>query len=133
MTVTVVGAAAPRRRVQGRHTVLVIGGELDAASWATVLDALRAAIADGANGVVLDIAAVQRCDREALLGLIRVRGRDSARRSCIIDVVGARWAQFVTALTEDPPRQVETTRAMIRELRRPYMIDTTPRPEPARW
>ncbi|HEY2190821.1 MAG TPA: STAS domain-containing protein [Actinomycetospora sp.] len=124
MTVTIVGAPAPRRRVEGRHTVLVVGGELDAASLPELRRALRAAVDEGATGVVLDIAAVQRCDREGLLELARLRGRDAVCRACIVDVVGARWTQFVSVLSADPPLLLETTRALIRELRRPHVVET---------
>ena len=126
MTVTIVGAPAPRRPVQGRHTVLVLGGDLDTASLPKVWAALRAAVDAGAAGVVLDVAAVQRCDREGLLALAQVRGRDAVRRSCIVDVVGVRWMQFLAVLAADTPRDVETTRALIRELRRPNVVEIAP-------
>lgn len=106
-----------------RKTIFVLGGAVDG----TAIPALRARTESearaGSTRVVLDIRAVVSCDRAGLLGLARLRGRLDAQPECVVDVVGARWPQFVDVLAREAVEGLDTLQGMIRELRRPLMID----------
>jgi hypothetical protein len=78
--------------------------------------------------IVLDMSPLVACDRGALLALARLRGRLDERPECVLDVVGARWSQFEAVLADEPVQNLDAIRAVIRELRRPIMLDPcTPR------
>lgn len=131
-SLTVVSTPAPTWPGGGRRTVLVLGGVLDQRSLPGLRARLHSAAAAGADEVVLDMAALVSCDRTGLLAVARVRGRLVERPSCVVDVVGAQWSQFVRVLSSEPLRELDGLRAVIRELRRPSMVGPyLRRPEPA--
>lgn len=129
---TVVSTAAPTWPGGGRRTVLVISGVLNQRSLPGLLARLHSEAADGADEVVLDLAALVSCDRAALIAITRVRGRLADRPGCVVDVVGARPSQFVHVLSTEPLRDLEGLRTVIRELCRPSIVEPyLPRAEPA--
>lgn len=112
----------------GRRRVLVLGGYLDGESLPGLWAQVRAEAHRDVARVVLDISALLACDRDTLIELARRRGRLEDRRDCILDVVGARWSQFASVLAQEPVQNLDVIRAVIRELRRPIMLDLyTPR------
>lgn len=116
---------------QGRRTIFVVGGLVDHATVRALRRRAEGEAAVGSTRVVLDIRAVVSCSRAGLVGLVRLRGRLEARPECVVDVVGARWPQFDGVLTHgavDDPGDVadvgvEALQSMVRELRRPLVLD----------
>jgi hypothetical protein len=114
----------------GRRTIFVVGGVVDRATVRALRRQAEGEAAEDVSRIVLDIRAVVSCSRAGLVGLARIRGRLDARPECVVDVVGARWPQFDGALAggvsraeADDEVDVETLRAMVRELRRPLVLD----------
>ena len=107
----------------GRKTIFVLGGAVDGAAIVSLRDRAEAEALDGVDRVVLDVRAVVACDREGLVGLSRLRGRSGSHPDCVVDVVGARWAQFVDALGREGHEGLDGLQTVIRELRRPLTID----------
>jgi hypothetical protein len=121
----------------GRRTIFVVGGAVDHATVRALRRRAENEAAEGTIRVVLDIRAVGSCSRAGLVGLARLRGRLEARPECVVDVVGARWAQFDGALTgeaadadADDDADAEALRGMVRELRRPLVLDPYRAPSP---
>jgi len=106
-----------------RKTIFVLGGAVDGAAIPSLRSRAESEAAEGSTRVVLDVRAIVSCDRAGLLGLARLRGRLDAYPECVVDVVGARWPQFVDVLAREAVEGVDTLQGMIRELRRPLMID----------
>src|SRR4051812_46565987 len=77
-----------------RKTIFVVGGSVDGAAIPSLWERAAAEARAGATRVVMDIRAVVSCDRGAILGLARLRGRLDTDPECVVDVVGARWTQF---------------------------------------
>jgi len=88
-----------------------------------LLAQVRAEASTDVARVVLDISALVTCDRETLVELARRRGRLEGRPGCVLDVIGARWSQFVEVLAGEPVENLDAIRRVIRELRRPIMLD----------
>jgi hypothetical protein len=113
----------------GRRTIFVVGGVVDRATVRALRRQAEGEAAEGITRVVLDIRAVVSCSRAGLVGLARVRGRLDERPECVVDVVGARWTQFDGALdgqdvdVAPDETDVEALRDMVRELRRPLVLD----------
>ena len=113
----------------GRRTIFVVGGVVDRATVRALRRQAEGEAAEGITRVVLDIRAVVSCSRAGLVGLARVRGRLHGRPECVVDVVGARWTQFDDALDGEDvdvapdETDVEALRDMVRELRRPLVLD----------
>jgi hypothetical protein len=107
----------------GRKTIFVLGGAVDHAAIALLRGEAEAEALDSVDRVVLDVRAVVACDREGLVGLARLRGRLGSHPDCVVDVVGARWAQFVDALGREGHEGLDALQTVIRELRRPLTID----------
>ena len=111
----------------GRRTIFVVGGALDHATVRALRRRAEHEAAEAITRVVLDIRAVITCSRAGLVGLARLRGRLEASPECVVDVVGARWTQFDGALAgpvdPDDEADADTLRAMVRELRRPLVLD----------
>jgi hypothetical protein len=112
----------------GRRTIFVVGGAVDHATVRALRRRAEHEAAEAITRVVLDIRAVVTCSRAGLVGLARLRGRLEASPECVVDVVGARWSQFDGALTgesvdPDDVADAETLQAMVRELRRPLVLD----------
>jgi hypothetical protein len=113
----------------GRRTIFVVGGVVDRATVRALRRQAEGEAAEGVTRVVLDIRAVVSCSRAGLVGLARVRGRLDERPECVVDVVGARWTQFDDALDGEDvdvapgETDVEVLRDMVRELRRPLVLD----------
>jgi hypothetical protein len=108
---------------QGRKTIFVLGGAVGGAAIPSLRTRAEAEALDGVNRVVLDVRAVVSCDRDGLVGLARLRGRLESHPECVVDVVGARWTQFVDVLNAEGREGLAALQAAIRELRRPLMID----------
>lgn len=106
-----------------RKTIFVLGGAIDGAAIPSLRTRVETEAAEGSTRVVVDIRGVVSCDRAGLLGLARLRGRLAAHPECVVDVVGARWPQFGDVLAREAVEGVDTLQGMIRELRRPLMID----------
>jgi hypothetical protein len=106
-----------------RKTIFVLGGAIDGAAIPSLRTRVESEAAEGSTRVVLDIRGIVSCDRAGLLGLARLRGRLAAHPECVVDVVGARWPQFGDVLAREAVEGVDTLQGMIRELRRPLMID----------
>jgi hypothetical protein len=106
-----------------RRTVFVLGGHLGRESLPGLLAKVLAEASTGVPRVVLDVSALVACDRDTLIELARRRGRLEEHPGCVLDVVGARWSQFACALADEPVRNLDVIRALIRELRRPLMLD----------
>lgn len=112
----------------GRRTVFVVGGAVDHATVRALRRRAEHEADEAITRVVLDIRAVVTCSRAGLVGLARLRGRLEASPECVVDVVGAHWPQFDGALTggsvdADDEADAEALRAMVRELRRPLVLD----------
>ncbi|HSK60798.1 MAG TPA: hypothetical protein VK935_17290 [Actinomycetospora sp.] len=112
-----------------------MGGAVDHATVRALRRRTENEAAEGITRVVLDIRAAGSCSRAGLVELARLRGRLEAHPECVVDVVGVHWAQFDGALTgravdaDDEP-DAEALRDMVRELRRPLVLDPYRAPSP---
>jgi hypothetical protein len=131
VTFTVSRTSVPAWPGQGNKIVLVIAGDLTGWGWPKVAGLIAETEDSGVDRIVLDLRAVGSCDREALFELLTVRGRWPSRRSCVVDVVGARRVQFVHVLAQEPLQQRHDLQVVINDLCRPQVvpaIDSNPVP-----
>jgi hypothetical protein len=127
VTVSVSATDVPTWYGHGHERVLVVSGELTGADFSALSTLVARAEDTGVTRVVLDVGAVRSCDRDGLLALVASRGRRSGRRTCVVDVVGVRRAQFLDAIAREPRMGVHQLEAAIDELRRPLIVAPLPR------